>query len=302
MKIIKGLIVSFFLAVSSTSHANEISAYFIGNSLSWDAINGGAMVDLFANGGVALSADYHIRCSSSLANTYANPGDPCVTPPGNTWDQALPSGNFDLLIVQPHESGTTADEIATIQTFSAMNPAQLVIYEAYPNIGGAADLNAFYNQADQENFAQTRAEFSEIREAFPNAVFIPAMDVLLAFDEAARRGELIGISSVQDIYRDGRHLNNMGKYILGLTFYASLTGLDPRLTGIELHERYAGVSAQEAFKIQEIVAGVTYVPLPGAAWLFISALLPTVLVRFRSAKLQSLKFTELTWFIRRWSA
>lgn len=270
-----------FSVVTSPSYSTEISAYFIGNSLSWDAINGGAMVDLFDRGGVTLKADYHIRCGSSLADTYASSDDPCLTPPGNTWNIALPEGAFDLLIVQPHESGTTENEIAAIQAFSEMNAAQLVIYEAYPGISAANNLAEFYNQPDQNNFAQTRAEFLQVRGIFPEAIYVPAMDVLLAFEEQVLLGVFDGINSAQDIYRDGRHLNNIGKYILGLTFYTSLTGLDPRETGVVLHERYSGVGAEDAIKIQNIVAETAYVPAPAGFWMLLSALLSLLCIRYK---------------------
>lgn len=259
-----------FAAFFTESAFSSISAYFVGNSLSWDALNGAAMSDLFGKGGVDLVANYHIRCGSSLSSTYGNPDDPCVVSSDGAWNTALLSKTYDYLVVQPHEGGTTEQEMQAIESFRVLNPnASLVIYEAYPDFVSAADLSGFYNKPDQSRFAQTQAEFSQIKDAYPDALYVPAIEVLLAFDQMARDGEIPGINSAQDIYRDGRHMNAIGKYLLGLTFYTSLTGNDPSATGLELHRNYNGVTSEQALLIQGLVADTLVpVPIPNLAWLF----------------------------------
>lgn len=251
----------------------SISAYFVGNSLSWDALNGAAMSDMFSKGGVELVANYHIRCGSSLSSTYDNPDDPCVVSSDGAWNTALQSKNYDYLVVQPHEGGTTEQEMQAIESFRVLNPsASLVIYEAYPDFVSAADLSGFYNKPDQSRFAQTQAEFSQIKQAYPDALYVPAIEVLLAFDQMARDGEIPGMNSVQDLYRDGRHMNAIGKYLLALTFYTSLTGNDSSATGLELHRNYNGVTSEQALLIQGLVAdAIVPVPVSNSTWLFLAA-------------------------------
>lgn len=264
-----------FATFFTESAFSRISAYFVGNSLSWDAINGSAMRDLFGKGGVDLIANYHIRCGSSLSSTYDNPDDPCVVSSDGAWNTALLSKTYDYLVVQPHEGGTTEQEIQAIETFRVLNPnASLVIYEAYPDFLSAADLSGFYNKPDQSKFTQTRAEFSQIKGAYPDALYVPVIEVLLAFDQMARDGEISGMNSVQDLYRDGRHMNNIGKYLLGLTFYTSLTGNDPSAAGLELHRNYNGVTSEQALLIQGLVAdALVPVPIPNLTWLFGAAVI-----------------------------
>lgn len=271
------------ITMPASAATSSFSAYFIGNSLSWDALNSGALDDLFLKGGVSLSSDYHIRCSSSLASTYSNTTDPCVVSGDGTWDTALPVNSYDLLVLQPHETGSTEDEIAAINAYAALNSASLVIYEAYPGYGPAGDLEGFYAQPDQSDFAQTKAEFAQIRAAFPDAIYVPGMEVLLAFDQMARNGEIDGIFSAQDLYRDGRHLDNFGKYLLGLTFFTAITGLDPAMTGLDLHTRYDGVTTEQAILAQGLVADtlISPVPVPAAVWLFGSALIGLVCIKRR---------------------
>ena len=100
------------------------------------------------------------------------------------------------------------------------------------------------------------------------------MEVLLKLDESARNGLLPGINTAQDFYRDGRHLNGIGRYALGLTFFSSITGQDPSLTGSNFHPTYAELSMEQAIIIQDAVREVVLspVPLPASFILFISGI------------------------------
>lgn len=261
---------AFVTPVASATAPPE-SMYVVGNSLSWDAINGNVLGDLFRKGGAPIDIDYHIRCGSSLTNTVNNPDDACVLSDDGPWDVALPSNEYDLLVLQPYEDGsTTESEIDAMKTLASLTNARIAIYEAYPDYEAAADIKLFYESPDQTAFRQTLAEFTQIENAFPEAIVIPAMEVLVTLDSLARAGQIPGISTAQDFYRDARHLNGIGKYILGLTFFSSISGLDPSLTGLELDPTYEGISEQQALIIQNVVSDVALrpVPLPSTLWLF----------------------------------
>lgn len=264
------LLLSFLAPVANATISPE-SIYVVGNSLSWDAINAGALSDLFRKGGVTINMDYHIRCGSSLTNTVANPDDACELSDDGPWDVALSSNKYDLLVLQPHENGsTTESEIDAMGTLASLTNSRVAIYEAYPDYEAAADIKLFYESPDQTEFRQSLAEFTQIEHAFPEAIVIPAMEVLVTLDSLARAGQVPGISTAQDFYRDARHLNGIGKYILGLTFFSSISGLDPSLTGLEFNPAYGGISEQQALVIQNVVSDVVLkpVPLSSTLWLF----------------------------------
>ena len=57
--------------------------------------------------------------------------------------------------------------------------------------------------------------------------FIHLGRVLYRFDQKARSGDLPGFAGAGDLYRDAWHMNNVGRYIAGLTVFSRVFGLDP---------------------------------------------------------------------------
>ena len=247
------------------------SFYLVGNSLTFDALSGWGLYDVFDDGGAPIDPpEYHIRCNSSLHSTLLHTLDACALSPDGPWPDALRSNSYDVLVLQPHQGGTTAKEIAAISYYASLNDAALVIYEAFPPQSEFEDIATYYALAPQTDFRQTQAEFGKIRDAHPNAVVVPAMQVLVEVDERAIWGLIPGITSVRALYRDDAHMNALGRYTLALTFYAALTGRHPNDTGTDLHPVYAGVTPAQALAVQAAVAEVVLgepgnvvpVPLP----------------------------------------
>lgn len=221
-----------------------------------------------------------------MHGTSANSGDACILSSDGPWDVALANNQYDYLVLQPHENTpSTEAEITAMQGFLSLTTAQLVIYEAYPDADAVANIADYYMLPDQQEFRQTQAEFSQVRAAFPNAKIIPAMEVLIEVDAMARNAEVPGINTAQDLYRDPRHLNEFGRYILGLTHFSAITGLDPSATGLDLHTIYSSVTDVQALSAQEAVRrvlGFAAVLLPAAFWFLITGLL--MLFRFSAVK------------------
>ena len=296
-------IVLFLLLTSQMAHS--ISVYQIGNSLSWDLIQGNGLIDIFSDGGIELTIDYHIQCGQSLTVIAENP-NPCVDPINGQWDEALSMYDYDLIVFQPHEGFTTQSEIDAIEFLSTFNSAPIAIYETYPG-NDVLDIGLYYELSDQENFRQTRAEYQEIRAAFPDATVVPFMDVFVALESRAKSGDLPGVDSAIDFYRDARHFNHIGKYALGITYFTVLTGQDPVITGTDLHSVYNGVTDEQALIIQEVVADVilstptptplpTPVPDPTPTPSFIPIPLPTPTPQTSSTPLPTFTPTSLPTF------
>jgi hypothetical protein len=53
-------------------------------------------------------------------------------------------------------------------------------------------------------------------------------DVLLELDARMKAGKLPGYTEIAQVYVDGIHFNNVGSYVVGTTFYATLFRDDPR--------------------------------------------------------------------------
>ncbi len=279
-------IVSFFVLTLvgffKTASAVTISTYHIGNSLTWDAIKKNTLKDLFENAGITLNNNYHIKCSGALTYILSSPDVTCVTPNAGQWNEALSNNTYDFLILQPSagshtlgEVSTTEAEIAAMQSFSSKTNARLAIYQSFPYLHQAADISSFYKLPDASLFRSTKAEFSQIKNALPDAVIIPTMEVLIELDFQARQGNIPDVSTAQDFYRDGAHLNEFGRYALALTHFSALTGLDPSLTGLELPDDYVSITDEQILMVQKVVRDVvlTQVPLPSSLIFFCTSFL-----------------------------
>jgi hypothetical protein len=63
----------------------------------------------------------------------------------------------------------------------------------------------------------------------PPVRLVPVGDVLFALNDRMRAGEFAawGMDDILDIYEDGSHFTNVGQYIVGLTFYATMYADNP---------------------------------------------------------------------------
>ncbi len=57
---------------------------------------------------------------------------------------------------------------------------------------------------------------------------VPVGDVLLELHERMKTGKGPGCNDIAQVYADGIHFNNVGSYVVGTTFYATLFREDPR--------------------------------------------------------------------------
>ena len=65
-------------------------------------------------------------------------------------------------------------------------------------------------------------------EEYPDRIkFIPVGKVLYHFDKKAKSGQVPGYSGSGELYRDAWHLNNVGRYIAGLTVFSQIFRIDP---------------------------------------------------------------------------
>lgn len=82
---------------------------------------------------------------------------------------------------------------------------------------------------------ETRDYFEKLtkalREAYPGlkkpVLLVPVGDVLHALEKLMKEGKVPGYSSIEQVYADGIHFNDIGSYIVGCTFFATLYGETP---------------------------------------------------------------------------
>ena len=72
---------------------------------------------------------------------------------------------------------------------------------------------------------------------------IPVGEVLFELDKRIKAGKVPGMESIEELYVDGIHFNNVGTFIAGTTFYATMFKTDPR--GIDARPYGPGKSEKD---------------------------------------------------------
>lgn len=92
----------------------------------------------------------------------------------------------------------------------------------------------------------------ELRKAYPKLTIrmVPVGHVMNELDRRMKAGEVSGYKTIWEVYKDGIHLNNVGSYVVGCTFFATLYKENPKgLPG----EPYKVTDPRLAEVIQETV-------------------------------------------------
>lgn len=58
-------------------------------------------------------------------------------------------------------------------------------------------------------------------------MLVPVSEVMFELDRRMQDGEVPGYSSIYQLYRDATHLGEMGSYLVGCTFYATMMKQSP---------------------------------------------------------------------------
>jgi len=131
--------------------------------------------------------------------------------------------------------------------------------------------------ADGSN--ETRDYFEQLTHALRKACpdlkqpvrIVPVGDVLLELDRRMKAGQVPGFKGVDELYYDGIHFTNVGAFVVGTTFLATLyqqdpTGSDPAAYAVKKEGYDRDIPAELAKAIQATVWEVVKAhPLAGVA-------------------------------------
>jgi hypothetical protein len=245
-----GLACSVLLGLSASrcvAQSNTLASYHIGNSLTVDS-NIVSMGDMASQRGKTAVADWHILTGSTLPNIYANPN---TTNLGQyfagPFPQALTNYTWNAITLEPFFSpldGPDGDKTAILnfmnyaKTANAANGnAQFYIFSRWEQqsamSGGLTYTQAWnlpYTQPESGDTTTTADYFAQLTTAVRHAqpqdmkpiLVIPTGHVFAALDEQIRAGQLPGLTSITDLYRDFIHLAPLGSFIASATFYATI--------------------------------------------------------------------------------
>jgi hypothetical protein len=206
--------------------------YAIGNSLTEDF-----RPELFASAFPAQRNEnivdgWHIRSSQNLNYIVSNPTDVTGSQPA-PFNIALPGYVWTHVSAEPYPGlsnnpTTLGSDIAAFQTFISLTQSgpstgtRFFIYAAWPSqtsTGGS--YGPYWRQPVTDNLSQPTILagqymtnlYGRLTAAYGTSVriyVIPIGDVLATLDDLINAGQVPGIKSLNDIYRDVNHMGEVG--------------------------------------------------------------------------------------------
>jgi len=181
-----------------------------------------------------------------------NPDSTCVDPVAayGTFASALPGNAWDAVGLQPYNGATAGEEIqsaATMINLARTNEenadTSFYVYQVWPSAsystgelaidyaGKWLNTSTVPSADDGVRFERQWYDWylDELSAEVPDASLnmIPVGEVMLALDQKFRDGLYSGIDDVSSLYRDNRHLNNVGRYTAHLTTWSVMHKTSP---------------------------------------------------------------------------
>jgi len=247
-----GLVVSSAFAIAALAGDHKpVRAYFVGNSVT-DTIRYTSFAKLVQSRGHTLTWGRDMIPGAPLSWLWEHPKDRFMEQPFQLYPKALPEYPWDVLSLQPfdrHLDGTDGD-LAMAHNFIGLalrrSPdVQVYVYSRWPRKDKAKDGSLVLDYKTKwlrkytrgwDGTEETKDYFERLvaglRQAYEGkakpVLLVPVGDALLELHERMRAGKVPGFRDIAEVYEDGIHFNNVGSYVVGTTFYATLFRDDPR--------------------------------------------------------------------------
>lgn len=225
--------------------AADLYSYHIGNSLTVDSHPLDAMVRMAAARGFSANPDWHIRSGLGLDYIWTHPDETSLPPRfAGKFQQALADQTWNVVTLQPNAeplggpTGAVARFIDFMNYAIQQNPAnanaQFYIFVRWPDQGMfSPGYSETWNMPYLGDGLSTPCSADyymqlllAVRQQQPQntkpVLFIPTGHVLAELDRQIRAGELSGISSITEFYRDFIHMSDLGQFVASATFYATI--------------------------------------------------------------------------------
>ena len=295
------LIWVFSLAAAPARDAGrELRVYHIGNSVT-DTIRYKSLQQMARSDGRTYTYGRHMIPGAPLQFIWDRPGTGFKESPYGYYPTALRDFEWDVITLQPFDrqldSADGFGDLTHAKRFIDLalpkSPrVQVYVYQRWPRRKEREKKNpaAGYEKLDFEKqwlrkyragkwdgSNETRDYFEQVtrglRDAYPEldkpVLMVPVGDVLFELDKRIRAKKVPGLESVEDLYVDGIHFNNVGALVVGTTFYATMfkadpRGLDARPYGPGKSDKDRVIEPELAEALQEAVWGVVSThPLSG---------------------------------------
>jgi hypothetical protein len=227
------------LAASSTTVS--AATYHVGNSLTWDALY--SSNPLAGSTPTFPARGYHIRCGGNLPYIWANQQDVCTTSPAPYgMIGGLDDNAWEAVTIQPYLGSTLAADATTIDAMidlarenEANDKTPFYVYATWPQLpwGPYQDVwTANVVDADETPMIQQRGYYDALYSRVDAATdatlrYVPSGEVLYQLSLLVAAGELPGVTSMRQFYRDDLHLGNLGQYVTATTMFATIDKINP---------------------------------------------------------------------------
>lgn len=228
-----------------------LKVYHIGNSVT-DTLNFTGLGQLAAQKQKSYTHGRHIIPGAPLEWIWNHPTDGFSQQPSGLYPNALPKFTWDAVTLQPFDRRLPSDRdyikrfVNLAQQHAANADTQFYVYSRWPRREAIKDVDGKvtgYRPLDYaakwngkytggfDGTEETRDYFETVLKAVNEdipglkkpALMVPVGDVLYEMDKRLKAGQIPGLTGdVNILYGDGIHFGNLGSFVVGATFYATL--------------------------------------------------------------------------------
>ena len=240
--VICGLMACGASVLAADQAPKTLRVYFVGNSVT-DTIKYGPLAELAKSRGYTQVWGRHMIPGAPLQWIWEHPKDGFQEPPFGHYPTALANFQWDVLSLQPfdrHLDGKDGDIVMAKNFIDLALPKspdlQIYVYARWPRQGkddfDTAWLKKYTGGWDNTN--ETKDYFErltlELRKAYPKLKInmVPVGHVMYELNQRMKAGKVPGYTHIKQLFADGIHLNNVGSYVVGCTFFATLYKQNPK--------------------------------------------------------------------------
>ena len=227
------LLISIVMLSLTTAQAKELRVYMIGNSLT-DNVNYDGFKKLAESRGYQHTWGRSMTPGAPIFWHWGH--DPAFTqPPFGGWKKALADYPWDAITLQPFSTYQNELDAAKnfVEVIEKQNAAAQVFIYAQWMTRDKGDFDMAWTQPGG-TATGTRDYYErfvfDLRKACPNMKpfrLIPAGHAMYLLNQKIKAGQVPGFHDIREVYNDGIHLNNVGSYIAGCSFFATIYGESP---------------------------------------------------------------------------
>ncbi len=286
-KLLTATVLAFSLTACSVAQGETLRLYLMGNSLT-DNVNYGGLEALAERRGHEHVWGRHSIPGAPIDWIWNHPDGGFRERPFGYYPKAITEFTWDAVTLQPFNRSLQADIEGAgrfMDLAKKKSPdVQFYVYAQWQN-GVGLDYTQTWMQDVSDwlksggwnhpysNPERTALYYEtltrRLREAHPDmkpVSMIPVGHVFYLLDQKIKAGAIPGVDSIFQLYANpaeggGTHVNNVGSYVAGVTFFATLYGESPIGLPYEAYGRQPGPS-KYGVSLDENLAGI----IQRAAW------------------------------------